>query len=50
MDTNKLESLLGRLEGYVSKAENSQQDDPNQLVNKLESLLNRLEKVQAGQG
>lgn len=49
MDTNKLQNLLGRLEGYVQNVENSAQD-PNALVTKLENLLNRLENVQAGQG
>jgi hypothetical protein len=49
MDTNKLSNLLGRLEGYVSNVENSQQD-PNALVNKLEALVNRLENVQANEG
>ena len=49
MDSNKLQNLLGRLEGYVSNVENSAQD-PNALVDKLESLLNRLENVQGGQG
>jgi hypothetical protein len=49
MDSNKLQNLLGRLEGYVANAENSAQD-PNAVVSKLESLLNRLENVQAGQG
>ena len=44
MDSNKLQNLLGRLEGYVTNVENSAQD-PNALVNKLEGLLNRLENV-----
>jgi hypothetical protein len=48
MDTNKLSSLLGRLEEYVSNAENSAAQNPDQLVAKLESLLNRLENANVG--
>lgn len=49
MDTNKLSSLLGRLEGYVNNVENSAKD-PDYLVTKLEGLLNRLENSQTSTG
>ena len=50
MDSQRFETLLNRLEGYVQGAENSIPKTPEQQLQKLEGLIERLEKASLAGG